>query len=226
MIGDWLYQLSKHKSRQNLYAWITEAVKTDAIRNARTLINIGAGGEVAKLLNDLNIQVRSLDVDPKRQPDIVANVESMDQIANSSVDVVFCIEVLEHVTHPETAVAEIKRILRPGGTLIGSTPFLLGIHDPPGDYYRFTKHGLRYLFASYDEVSLRERNGYFAAIAALIYRRFALDAPLGGLAWLKVPIMLILAIALEQLNYFFPSSDGTSGYFFVFRKSMTTTSDT
>jgi len=218
MIADWLYRLSKRKSRQNLYTWLADAVRTDAIRNAGELLNIGAGGEVAALLIELGIKARSLDVDPTRHPDIVASVESMGQINDASVDAVFCIEVLEHVSQPEVAAAEIRRVLRPGGLLVGSTPFLLGIHDPPNDYYRFTRHGLRWLFSDFEEASLRERNGYFAAVAVLIYRRLALDAPIKGKTLLRVPFMLALALGLESLDRFLPMKDGTTGYFFVFRK--------
>lgn len=218
MIAESLYRLSKRKSRQNLYAWLAEAARQEAVASAANVINVGAGGEIAALLKELGVHARSLDVNPQRQPDILASVEAMGPVGDGSADAVFCVEVLEHVGHPESAVAEIRRVLRPGGCLIGSTPFLLGIHDAPNDYYRFTRHGLQRLFREFEEVELRERNGYFASGAVLIYRRFALDAPLSGLALLCTPLMLLLALGLEWLDRLIPSHEGTTGYFFVYRK--------
>lgn len=49
-------------------------------------------------------------------------------------DVVFCIETLEHVTDERRTLAEIRRVLRPGGRL------LLTI---PNKWYPFETHGLR-----------------------------------------------------------------------------------
>jgi 2-polyprenyl-3-methyl-5-hydroxy-6-metoxy-1,4-benzoquinol methylase len=41
---------------------------------------------------------------------------------DASFDVVFCSEVIEHMTSPEILAAEMSRILRPGGLLVLSTP--------------------------------------------------------------------------------------------------------
>jgi SAM-dependent methyltransferase len=218
MIAESLYRLSKRKSRQNLYAWLAEAARREALLGATSALNVGAGGEVAAQLQALGIRARSLDIDPARKPDVVGSIEAMTAIGDASLDAVFCIEVLEHVGRPEAAASELWRVLRPSGCLIGSTPFLLGIHDAPHDYYRFTRHGLQRLFRSFDEVELRERNGYFSATAVLIYRRFILDAPLRGTALLRALPLLLLAFSLELLDRLFPSPDGTTGYFFVYRK--------
>jgi SAM-dependent methyltransferase len=64
--------------------------------------------------------------------------------ADGSFDVVVCTEVLEHLFAPQIAVAELRRVLRPGGTLIVTVPnvaywrkrlelSLLGRWDPLGD---------------------------------------------------------------------------------------------
>jgi SAM-dependent methyltransferase len=58
-------------------------------------------------------------------------------------DLAICIEVFEHLFEPHRAAAEIRRVLRPGGTLVASTPnalywrlrldFLAGRWNPLGD---------------------------------------------------------------------------------------------
>ncbi len=60
-------------------------------------------------------------------------------------DVVICEQVLEHVTDPLRAAATLREVCRPGGHLIVSTPFLLRVHNQPGDYWRFTVPALRRL---------------------------------------------------------------------------------
>ena len=50
--------------------------------------------------------------------------------------------VLEHLSNPTKSLKELNRILKKGGLLIGSTPFLYQVHGAPNDYLRFTKNYL------------------------------------------------------------------------------------
>lgn len=65
--------------------------------------------------------------------------------AADTFKVVFTQETLEHVADPWAAVAEIGRVLEPGGTLYCQLPFVIGYHPGPSDYWRFTKEGIRTL---------------------------------------------------------------------------------
>lgn len=62
--------------------------------------------------------------------------------AADAFGLVLCIEVLEHVAEPALLLAEMHRVLRPGGTLVLSTPFLWGEHEAPFDFQRFSTAGL------------------------------------------------------------------------------------
>jgi len=66
-------------------------------------------------------------------------------------DAVLCNQVLEHVFNPEQFVAEIRRVLAPGGRLLLSVPFVWDEHEQPWDYARYSSFGLR---------SLLERQGF------------------------------------------------------------------
>lgn len=64
---------------------------------------------------------------------------------DSSFDTAVSFQVLEHVPQPARMLAEITRVLKPGGVLVLTAPHIWGIHEEPHDYYRFTPYGLRYL---------------------------------------------------------------------------------
>ena len=66
-------------------------------------------------------------------------------VRNGSIDTVFCSQVLEHVPEPETALREFYLCLKPGGILLLTAPHLAYLHNEPHDYFRYTKHGLRFL---------------------------------------------------------------------------------
>lgn len=60
------------------------------------------------------------------------------------LDAVICEQVLERVEDPRTAVANLSRLIRPGGGL--SMPFLIRVHELEqyeiDDNWRFTSRGL------------------------------------------------------------------------------------
>ena len=65
-------------------------------------------------------------------------------VADISFDVILCNQVLEHIFEPEQFLAEIQRVLRPGGYLILTVPFFWPEHEQPNDCLRYTSFGLRH----------------------------------------------------------------------------------
>ena len=78
--------------------------------------------------------------------------------------------MLEHVAAPERAIAELHRVLAPGGALVLSTPFVFEIHEAPHDYYRFTEHGLRQLLRGFARCEIVRRNGYLKSTLVPLLR--------------------------------------------------------
>ncbi len=86
-------------------------------------------------------------------------------LARCSVHMVFNTSVMEHVRHPERVLAEYHRVLRWGGSLRMYVPFLYGIHQPPHDYFRFTRHAWEAVVADagFRRVEVREASSDFYA---------------------------------------------------------------
>ena len=82
-------------------------------------------------------RVISLDVLPCANVDLVAEAEEL-PFQDNSLDHVESGAVFEHLHDPWKAIAEIKRVLKPGGTFRIDTAFMQGYHGFPGHYYNMT----------------------------------------------------------------------------------------
>lgn len=73
---------------------------------------------------------------------IVVDLSEPLPFQDASFDTVLCTQVLEHVADTERAMAEIARVLRPGGHALITVPFLYPTHEAPYDFGRFTHYGI------------------------------------------------------------------------------------
>ena len=73
----------------------------------------------------LDLNPRNLEKARRYAPEAVfinCDVEGRIPLADESFDLAVCTEMLEHLIHPERTVAEIRRVLKTGGVLVGSVP--------------------------------------------------------------------------------------------------------
>lgn len=66
-----------------------------------------------------------------------------------SIDTILAFNIFEHLFRYDQLTEETKRVLKSGGRLIGATPFLVGYHADPHDYWRYTSEALRRVFSSH-----------------------------------------------------------------------------
>jgi SAM-dependent methyltransferase len=88
---------------------------------------------------------------------------------DAEFDYVLCTEVMEHDPEPKDFLKEIQRVLKPGGILIMTVPFMVPLHEDPYDFYRYTKYGLKHLIETtgYSEHHIRPFSEYFGVIISL-----------------------------------------------------------
>lgn len=64
---------------------------------------------------------------------------------DNEFDSVIANEVFEHIFNPDDFLNEIRRVLKPAGTLLMTVPFVWDEHEQPFDYARYSSFGLKHL---------------------------------------------------------------------------------
>jgi SAM-dependent methyltransferase len=125
----WVPQVAVLYEHLHRYMWAREHA------SGRDVLDLGSGeGFGAAILGEVADSVHGIDVDPRAvehstlnygRPAISFSVDDARTLAgldDQSFDLVVAFEVLEHVVEHEQVLAAVERVLRPGGTLIISTP--------------------------------------------------------------------------------------------------------
>ena len=104
---------------------------------------------------------------------VQANVEEPLPFEDAGFDAVVAGELLEHLQFPDALVAEIRRVLRPGGVAVGSVPnafrvqsrlrFLFGRspEDDPTHLRMFSPDAVRALLSGFEDVQLHFVGGRY-----------------------------------------------------------------
>ncbi|CAN5192695.1 hypothetical protein BH09ACT13_BH09ACT13_08110 [soil metagenome] len=114
---------------------------------------------------------------------VQSNVEEPLPFDDASFDAVVAGELLEHLQFPDALVAEIRRVLRAGGIVVGSVPnafrlqsrlrFLRGHapEDDPTHLRMFSPAALRALLSDFETVQLSYVGGRYARLHARLFAR-------------------------------------------------------
>ena len=162
-----------------------------AIGRGKRVLDLGCrSGALTRHFLDGN-SVVGLDVDPAAlekaaalgiEP-VRANVEEPLPFEDASFDAVVAGELLEHLQFPDALVAEIRRVLRPGGVLAGSVPnafrvqsrlrFLRGRQpeDDPTHLRMFSPGAVRELLADFADVRLDFVGGRYRKLQPRLFAR-------------------------------------------------------
>lgn len=104
----------------------------------------------------IGIDIELTDYHYKLKPDYFWNGKEI-PFDDDSFDWIIATEFLEHYHETHEILFEISRVLKKGGVLFFTVPFVWPLHDTPYDEYRFTPYSLEKHFrkASFSEIELK-----------------------------------------------------------------------
>jgi SAM-dependent methyltransferase len=137
--------------------------------------------------------------------------------ADASLDSVFSSEVFEHVFNLDELLAEIRRVLKPGGQFLVTVPFCWDEHEVPYDFARYTSYGLRHLLEKNGfEVSVQYKCGHYLEtlfqMAGLYFyhyfsgQRVIVQIPLAVIFVFPWTLMGLISRALPSRSSFYMSN--------------------
>ncbi len=151
---------------------ILDALCSHLRKLSGTVVDIGCGYMPYKSLV-LNHAERYIGLDLKEstysKPDLEWDGRTM-PLDDNSIDCALAMEVLEHCPEPALVMREALRVLKPGGLLFLTVPFLWPLHSVPNDEYRYTPFALeRYLRNSgFEQIKLKPLGGWDASLAQMV----------------------------------------------------------
>lgn len=158
-----------------------------------TVVDI-AGSRAAEYYQYLSPDLRVQTLNIKGEGvDVKADFNQPLPLAGASVDTALLFNALYIADDPPALFAECKRILKPGGRMLISSPYISNEMRDPHDYQRFTSEGLeRLVRGSGMRIESIEPFGERFSAAAYLLHPFFLVAPIRLIAY-------ALALGLDRI---------------------------
>ena len=125
--------------------------------------------ENSQITQYIGLDLEVATVNRKNKPDLTWDGKKI-PLGDNSIDCAMATEVFEHCADTELVMKEIFRVLKPGGFLIFTVPFLWPLHEVPYDEYRFTPFSLnRHLkLSGFADVNINALGGWNASMAQML----------------------------------------------------------
>lgn len=102
-----------------------------------------------------------------RSPDVFGDGHKL-PFQDNSFDLILSQAVIEHLFDPFTAVSEIFRVLKPGGTVYAESAFMQPLHAVPYHFFNTTAWGLERLFKDFQILEIKHE-GQLAQTLTWLY---------------------------------------------------------
>lgn len=183
------------------------------VKEKSTVIDIGSGPE------RLGKEFINVDVFPFPEVDIVSNATQL-PFKDDSIDATVSESLLEHVPDASLVAKEMIRVVRPGGYIYVSAPFIHPYHASPDDFNRWTISGLKHMFSDLEIIKAGVRSGPWSALLMFMAYWLGVIFSFGSkkVAPFLAHIFMLILGPLKYLDYFFmkiPGSEAVATHLYI-----------
>ncbi len=178
-------------------------------------LDIGCGGKPYKNLCNsseyIGLEIDSPENRKNKDADYFYDGKNI-PFQDGEFDSVITNQVLEHVFNPDVFILEVNRVLKDGGILLISIPFIWDEHEQPYDYARYSSFGLKYLLENHGFSVIKYRKSIndirviFQLINGYIYKNTVTQNAYLNL-FMAIILMSPLNILGELLYRILPKND-------------------
>ena len=133
-----------YAARRGLFVAITELARHVEGR----VLDVGCGQKPYEMLFSpveyIGMEIDSPENRQNKKADLFYDGQTF-PFPQSVFDSVVCNQVFEHVFNAQEFLSEVNRVLKTGGTLLLTVPFVWDEHEQPWDFARYTSFGLHHL---------------------------------------------------------------------------------
>ena len=188
------------------------------VKPGSNIIDVGSGPE------RLGKEFINVDIFPFPEVDIVASATEL-PFRDNSMDAAVSESVFEHVADAGKFAKEMTRVVRPGGFIYVSAPFVHPYHASPDDFNRWTISGLKHLFPEFEIIKSGVRSGPWSAFLMFLAYWLGVIFAFGSTKlspFLAHVFMLVLG-PLKYLDYFFmkmPGAEAVAAHLYILGRKI------
>lgn len=185
----------------------------DRVQDGSTVIDVGSGPE------RLGKEFINVDIFPFPEVDIVSDATRL-PFKNNTIDGAVSESLFEHVPDAHLVAREMVRVVKPGGYVYVSAPFMHPYHASPDDFNRWTISGLKHMFSDLEIVESGVRSGPWSTLLMFFAYWLGVIFSFGSqkMAPFLAHIFMLILGPLKYLDYIFihmPGSDAVATHLYI-----------
>ncbi len=188
----------------------------DKVSKGSRVIDVGSGPE------RLGKEFINVDIFPFPEVDIVSDATKL-PFKNNTIDAAVSESLFEHVPDAHLVAREMVRVVKPGGYVYVSAPFMHPYHASPDDFNRWTISGLKHMFHDLEIVESGVRSGPWSTFLMFLAYWLGVIFSFGSrkIAPFLAHIFMLILGPIKYLDYIFihiPGSDAVATHLYILGK--------